>query len=148
MRLNEFIFDDHSLRAPLELRTILKSLKLLENNANEQVFDKFISDEKQYTIKENVLQLGYVCAPLYINSAPVGGMLIYYYTLALSTVTEITNKRISFIENNREFAYPVTSTTGEGRIDLLLFNNVQDLENFRLMLEIKFKHWHLVGNKQ
>jgi hypothetical protein len=150
MKLEEILVTDYAEHAYLNMHNILESLKLLENNNNTIIFNDFIESEKLLCIRN--LDTTNLYFPLYLQSAPVGEIIIGKYTKEPSNFIRINESKFEFKNSKGIFKFPldlnqgdgrIDLNQGDGRIDLLIFDTINNQQHFLSTLTLKFGNWRI-----
>lgn len=141
MKLSEIIVIDLAEKAYLNMHTLLENLNLLENNNNSKIFDEFVADEKTSCARN--LNSSSLYFPLYLQSAPVGEIILGRYLLNPSSFIRNHNGRYEFKNKNGIFRFPLDKSQGDGRIDLFIFEHSNDQQHFLSILNLKFAGWNI-----
>jgi hypothetical protein len=141
MKLNEIRVIDLAEKAYFELYSTLEKYKLLENNNDNKLFSDFIDLEKSRCVNNPNIIDDYF--PLYLHSSPVANFIQGKYVLNPAKFVKKENERSVFDTKYGIIKFPLDKNLGDGRIDLLIFNSLNDQQHFLSILKLKFSGWHI-----
>lgn len=143
--MREYKLNSHSVGDDLlfEMHELLKDANLLENSSDLNYYTEFINQEKAYTVAHNKLVVNNIYYPLGIQATPVGQFIIIKYSSTDSEYINSNHGKLYFRIRNEIVDFPQTRNIGDGVLETLVFQNVDDQQQFLTAMQLKFNGWRL-----
>jgi hypothetical protein len=129
-----------------EMHELLKNTPLFENNKNIAYYLDFINQEKQYTVDHTNLVVGHAYYPMGLQAVPVGETILIKYVNVSADYINTNNGKIYFMKGNKSLDFPQSRAIGDGFLETLVFQSLQDQQQFLSALKLKFNGWNLKIN--